>query len=81
MFEKKKASRILMDYIEGRGSGVEIDDLVHSKLTDYEEEAIVEPLLLISNVYSNREYIIGISNPASFEDIRRLSLSLKERGL
>jgi hypothetical protein len=49
MFRKKLPSRILLDYIEGRGRGDEIDHYVHSGVTDLEEQEVVTPLMEISS--------------------------------
>lgn len=81
MFRKKPPSRILLDYIQGKGRGDEIDDYVHGRLSDVEEKEVVTPLMEISKKYGTRDYIIGISNPASFEEIGALAQRLKEKGL
>ena len=81
MFRKKLPSTILLDYIEGRGRGDEIDDYAHRHLSELEEQEVITPLLEISRKYSNSEYLIGISNPASFEEIGRLAQELKGKGL
>lgn len=77
----KKPSQILIDYIEGRGRGTEIDDYVHGNITDDEEEKIIRPLMRISKDYSTSEYPIGISNPDSFPSLRALADKLKSSNM
>lgn len=81
MFRKKSASSILLDYIQGKGRGDEIDDYIHKRLNEVEEKEVVAPLMEISKKYSNSKYIIGISNPASFDEIGALAELLKDKGL
>lgn len=80
IWRSKKPSDILLDYIEGRGTGIEIDDYVHSNLSDAEEENVVSPVMDISLRYSSKEFPIGISNPESFPEIRELANKLKAKG-
>lgn len=79
--KEKQPSGILLDYIEGKGCGDEIDDYIHSDVSEEEEREVVAPLLEINRIYSNKEYFIGISNPESFASIRALAVALRKMGL
>ena len=75
------ASEALLRHVEGRGTGNEIDDLMSWSPSQEQEEKAIAPLLEISERYATNEYPIGISNPASFDDIRALAEGLREQGL
>ena len=75
------ASEALLRHIEGRGTGYEIDDLMSWSPSDEQQEKAIGPLLEISERYTTGEYPIGISNPASFADIRELAEDLRAQGL
>ncbi|WP_205478615.1 hypothetical protein [Sphingomonas arenae] len=75
------ASEALLRHVEGQGTGYEIDDLMSWSPCEQQEEKAIAPLLKISERYVTNEYPIGISNPASFEDIRALAESLRAQGL
>lgn len=75
------ASDALMRHVEGRGTGYEIDDLMHWSPTPEQEEKAIAPLLEISERYGTNEYPVGISNPASFAEIRALAERLRAEGL
>lgn len=78
---KKKASQILLDYVDGKGRGDEVDDLVHRRMDGIEEIEIAGPLLEISKIFSTDRYLIGISNPESFSAIKELASRLREKGM
>ena len=75
------ASEALFHHVEGTGTGYEIDDLMSWSLTPEQEESAIKPLLDIHERHHSAEYSIGISNPASFEEIRALAERLRARGL
>lgn len=75
------ASQALMHHVEGTGSGFEIDDLMSWSPTAEQEEKTLRPLLRISEQYRSDEYPIGLSNPASFPEIRALAERLRAEGL
>ena len=75
------ASDALMRHVEGIGTGYEIDDLVSWSPTPEQEEKAIAPLLDIHARYRSDQYPIGISNPASFPEIRALAESLRSQGL
>jgi hypothetical protein len=75
------ASEALMHHVEGTGSGFEVDDLMSWSPTSEQEEKAIRPLLRISEQYRSDEYPIGISNPASFTEIRALAERLRADGL
>lgn len=75
------ASEALFRHVEGRGTGFEIDDLMSWSPTAEQDEKAIAPLLEISERYASNEYPIGISNPASFGEIRALAESLRAQGL
>ncbi len=81
LFRGMKPSDALLRYVEGTGGGYELDDLVHASNSEETEREAIEPLLEISRRYSTREYLIGISNPASFPEIRALAECLQSKGL
>ena len=75
------ASDALLHHIDGTGSGYEVDDLMSWSPTPEQQEKAIEPLLDIHERYRSAEYPIGISNPASFEEIRELAERLRAHGL
>ena len=75
------ASEALLHYVEGTGTGYEIDDLMTWSPTPEQEEKAVAPLLDIHERYRSVEYPIGTSNPASFDEIRALAERLCAQGL
>jgi len=75
------ASEALMHHVDGTGTGYEIDDLMHWSPTPEQEEKAIAALLDISERYGTAEYPIGISNPASFAELRALAERLREQGL
>ena len=75
------ASEALLRHVESTGSGYEIDDLMSWSPTPDQEEKAIAPLLDIHERYRSAEYPIGISNPASFEEIRALAERLRAQGL
>lgn len=75
------ASEALLCHVEGRGTGYEIDDLLHWSPTEEQETKAIAPLLEIGERYATDEYPIGISNPASFGEIRALAEGLRAQGL
>jgi len=75
------ASEALLCHIEGRGTGCELDDLLHWSPSEEQEEKAIAPLLEISERYASNDYPIGISNPASFGELRALAESLRAQGL
>lgn len=77
----KKPSKILIGYIEGKGTGTEIDELVHGKFDIDRENYLIKPILAISKKYSNQEYPIGISNPDCFPEIRKLAENLRRMNM
>jgi len=75
------ASEALIHHIEGTGTGFEVDDLMSWSPTREQEEKALKPLPDIHERYRSVEYPIGISNPASFEEIRALAEQLRSQGL
>ncbi len=75
------ASEAFLHHVDGTGNGWELDDLLHWSPTPEQEEKAIGPLLDISRRYSSNEYPIGISNPASFAEIRALADRLRAEGL
>lgn len=75
------ASEALLHYVDGTGTGWEIDDLMTWSPTPEQEEKAIGPLLDIHEQYRSDEYPIGISNPASFAEIRALAERLRAEGL
>ena len=75
------ASEALMHHVDGTGTGFEVDDLMSWSPTPEQEEKAIRPLLDIHERYSSDEYPIGISNPASFAEIRILAERLRTEGL
>jgi len=75
------ASEALFHHVEGTGTGYEIDDLMSWSPTPEQEEKAITPLLEIHERHRSAEYPIGISNPASFEEIRALAEGLRAEGL
>jgi hypothetical protein len=70
-----------MCHVERRGTGFEIDDLMSWSPSAEQEEKAIAPLMEISERYASNEYPIGISNPASFDEIRALAEGLRAQGL
>ena len=75
------ASEAILCHVEGRGTGYELDDPLHWSPTEEQEEKAIAPLLKISERYACSDYPIGISNPASFSELRALAESLRAQGL
>ena len=75
------ASEALIHHIEGTGTGFEVDDLMSWSPTPEQDEKAIAPLLRIHEQYRSIEYPIGISNPASFAEIRALAERLRSEGL
>jgi hypothetical protein len=75
------ASEALIRHVEGGGTGFEIDDLMSWSPTAEQEEKAIAPLLELSQRYASNEYPVGISNPASFAEVRALAESLRAQGL
>jgi hypothetical protein len=75
------ASEALMRHVNGTGTGYEIDDLMSWSPTPEQEEKAIAPLLEIHERYRSSEYPIGISDPASFDEIRALAERLRAQGL
>jgi hypothetical protein len=75
------ASTALFHHVDGTGNGWELDDLLHWSPTTEQEKKAIGPLLDISKRYTNNEYPIGISNPASFAELRALAERLQAEGL
>jgi len=75
------ASEALIRHVEGTGTGYEIDDLMSWSPTPEQEEKAVAPLLDIHERYCSDEYPIGVTNPASFSEIRALAERLRAQGL
>ena len=75
------ASEALTRHVEGTGTRYEIDDLMSWSPTPEQEEKAIAPLLDIHERYRSPEYPIGISNPASFVEIRALAERLRAQGL
>jgi hypothetical protein len=75
------ASEALMRHVEGTGTGFEVDDLMTWSPTPEQEEKAIRPLLDIHERYRSREYSIGISNPASFAEIKALAKRLRSEDL
>ena len=75
------ASEALFHHLERTGTGYEIDDFMSWSPTPEQEEKAITPLLDIHERYRSAEYPIGISNPASFEEIRALAERLRAQGL
>jgi hypothetical protein len=75
------ASEALLRHVDGRGTGYEIDDLMSWSPSEEQEQKAIAPLLEISERYATNEYPIGISNPASFGELRALAEGLRAQGL
>jgi hypothetical protein len=75
------ASDALFHHVERTGTGWEIDDLMSWSPTPEQEEKAIAPLLDIHERYRSADYPIGISNPASFDEIRALAERLRSQGL
>ena len=75
------ASEALLRHVDGTGTGYEIDDLMSWSPTREQEEKAITPLLDIHERYRSAEYPIGISNPASFDEIRALAERLRAQHL
>jgi hypothetical protein len=75
------ASEALFRHVDGTGTGYEADDLMSWSPTPEQEANAIGPLLDIHERYRSAEYPIGISNPASFEEIRALAQRLRAQGL
>jgi hypothetical protein len=75
------ASEALIHHIDGTGTGFEVDDLISWSPTPKQEEEAIKPLLDISERYRSDAYPIGVSNPASFNEIRALAERLRSQGL
>jgi len=75
------ASEALMRHVDGSGAGYELDDLLSWSPTPEQEEKAVAPLLEIHERYRSAEYPIGVTNPASFDEIRALAERLRAQGL
>ena len=76
-----KASEALFHHVGGSGTGYELDDLISWSPTREQEEKAIGPLLAIHERYRCEEHPIGISNPASFDEIRTLAERLRAEGL
>ena len=74
------ASEALIHHVEGTGTGFEVDDLISWSPTPEQEEKVIRPLLDINERYRSAEYRIGVSNPASFDEIRILAERLRSQG-
>lgn len=75
------ASEALLHHVEGTGTGFEVDDLISRSPTSEQVEEAIAPLLDINERYRSDEYAIGVSNPASFAEIRALAERLRSQGL
>ncbi|MBA4307777.1 MAG: hypothetical protein C0429_13680 [Sphingopyxis sp.] len=75
------ASEALLLHVEGRGTGYEIDDLMSWSPSEEQKEKAIAPLMEISERYATNEYLIGISNPDSFGELRSLAEGLRKQGL
>jgi hypothetical protein len=78
---KRRPSDILLSYLDGTGRELELDDYVHSNLSDYEKQVIVDPLMDINREFSCVEYPVGIDNPDAGPQLRRLAEKLKHQGM
>ena len=76
MFRKRKPSWYLRRALGGHGSA--LDDLVHMGRPELTN--VADAVLEISKKYSNPEYPIGISDPASEFDILALAQKLEAEG-
>ena len=75
------ASEALVHHVEGTGTGCEVDDLMTWSPTPEQDEKVIRPLLDIHARYRSEEYPIGISNPASFAEVKALANRLRADGL
>jgi hypothetical protein len=78
MFKKRKPSEYLRGHLGG--SGYDLDDLAHAHQGDPAYEDAIEEVLAISRRFSTADYPIGISNPASDDDLRTLAERLESEG-
>jgi hypothetical protein len=79
MFTQRRPSEILTRYVEGNGGEYELDDLVTNGRAS--EDFVVGPLMDINERFSTSEYRIGLMNPESFEEIKKLADKLRSVGL
>ncbi|MFL6779960.1 MAG: hypothetical protein ACJ8E8_13110 [Sphingomicrobium sp.] len=76
-----KPSDALLRYVNGTGSGYELDSDTCGYYSEEVEREAIEPLLAINRQFITREYPLGISNPAAFQAIRDLAEELRTKGL
>lgn len=74
-------SEALIRHVEGTGTGWEVDDLMSWSPTPEQQEKAIAALLDIHERYRSHKYPVGISNPASFSEIRALAERLRAEGL
>lgn len=73
-------SAALMKHVDGLGNGFEMDDLLSTAPEDPNAQQLVMELVAINDRYKSDAYPIGVSNPASFRDIRLLAERLQREG-
>jgi len=81
LFRQRKPSEVLIRLTQGKARNFELDDLISRRKYGSRTEEFVRPLMRISDKYRTPEYPIGISNPASFDEIRELAEQLRSIGL
>ena len=81
MFRRKnqKPSEVLSKHIEGRSGPFDLDDLMTNDKAPH--DLVIAPLIQINEKYRTKEYRIGLTNPASFDEIARLAEELRLVGL
>ena len=62
-------SELIDRHISGTGNGFEIDDIMSNGKYPLE---VIEAIADIETRYRSADYRIGVSNPASFEELREL---------
>jgi hypothetical protein len=80
-WKRRKPSKIIIRHIEKKGSGFELDDYVNGKRSNEEERLVIGPLLEINSRFSTSEYLLGISNPDAYSELRNLAERLESEDL